>query len=84
MKNSREGGKISSINIQCSGTHISWHELFLAGNQGIHQNFVPTMITYKFQIQNGRLKKDEFFNSANSQYFFTKISGIGYWIIRIN
>ena len=31
------------------------------------------------KIQNGRLKKTEFFKSINSQYLFTKISGIGPW-----
>ena len=29
------------------------------------------------KIQNGRLKKTEFFKIANSQYFFVKISWIG-------
>jgi hypothetical protein len=36
------------------------------------------------RIQNGRLKKIEFFNSANSQYFIVKISGIGPWVERVN
>ena len=31
-----------------SGAHISWHELFLAGNQDNHQNLVPSLLTYKF------------------------------------
>ena len=31
-----------------SGAHISWHELFLAGNQSNHQNLVLSMLTYKF------------------------------------
>ena len=31
------------------------------------------------KIQNDRLKKTEFFKSINSQYLFTKISGIGPW-----
>ena len=26
-----------------SGAHISWHELVLAGNQGNHQNLVPSI-----------------------------------------
>ena len=30
------------------------------------------------KIQEGRLKKAEFFNSTNSQYFFAKISGIAF------
>ena len=36
---------------------------------------------FKKNIQNGRLKKTEFFNSANSHYFFAKISGIGSQVI---
>ena len=38
----------------------------------------------KKKIQNGRLKKTEFFNSANSQYFFLKISRICPWVSRID
>jgi hypothetical protein len=38
---------------------------------------------FEKNIQNGRLKKTEFFNFANSQYFFTIISGIGPWVNRI-
>ena len=38
----------------------------------------------KKDIQNSQLKKPEFFNSANSQYFFAKISQIGPWVSRIN
>jgi hypothetical protein len=34
--------------------------------------------------QNGRLKKPAFFRTANSQYFFAKISGIDPWVSRIN
>ena len=37
----------------------------------------------KKKIQNGRLKKRSFSSSANSQYFFMKISGIGPWVSRI-
>ena len=33
------------------------------------------------KIQNVRLKKTEFFNSANSQHFFSKISWIGPWLV---
>ena len=58
---------------------MSWHELFLSGNQGNHQNLIPSMLTYKFwpifhmdegekKNQNGRFAKTEFFNSANSQF----------------
>ena len=38
----------------------------------------------KFFFQNGRLKKRSFSSSANSQYFFVKISWIGCWVSRIN
>ena len=34
----------------------------------------------KNQNQNGRLKKTEFFNYNNSQYFLAKILGIGPWV----
>ena len=30
-----------------SGGHISWHELFLAGNQDNHQNIVPSLVSNK-------------------------------------
>ena len=36
------------------------------------------------EIQNGRLKKTEFFKTSNSQYFFAKMPEIGPWIGRIN
>ena len=64
--------------------HIFRQVLFGAGNQGNHQNFKKTLVSYKCwlifigmkqkKIQNGRLKKTEIFNSPNSQYFFMKIS----------
>jgi hypothetical protein len=38
----------------------------------------------KKKIQNGQLKKTTFFKTINSQYFFTKLSGIGPWVSRIN
>jgi hypothetical protein len=38
----------------------------------------------KKKIQNGRLKKTEFFNSPNSQNFFTKMSWIGSWVSMID
>ena len=31
---------------------------------------------FEKNIQNGRLKKTEFFNFANSQYFFVKFQGL--------
>ena len=59
-------------------------EMFAQGN---HQIFDPSLLTNKLRlvfmgmkqkkIQNGRLKKTEFFKIANSQYFFMKISWIG-------
>ena len=36
------------------------------------------------KIQNGRLKKNSFSSSANSQYFFMKFSWIGPWVNRID
>ena len=36
---------------------------------------------FEKNIQNGLLKKTEFFNSANSQYFFLKILWIGPWLV---
>ena len=38
----------------------------------------------KKKIQNGRLKKNSFSSSANSQYFFMKFSWIGPWVSRID
>ena len=31
-----------------SGAHISWHELFLAGNQGNYHNLVLFMLTFLY------------------------------------
>ena len=54
--------------------------LFWAGNQDNHQTFDPSNLPYEFGLifmgmkQKNKnmtdLKKTEFFNSANSQYFF--------------
>ena len=73
--------------------------LFGAENQGNHQNFKKSLLSYKCglifigmkqkkiffekKIQNGRLKKTAIFNSPNSQYFFMKISWIGPWVSRV-
>jgi hypothetical protein len=38
----------------------------------------------KKKNQNGRLKKTSFSSSANSQYFFMKISLIGPWVSKID
>ena len=77
-----------------SGVQIRWQWLFWAENQGNHQNFDTSFLTYKCwlifmamkrkKIQNGRLKKGSFSISANSQYFFSKISWIGPWVSRID
>ena len=76
-----------------SGVHISWHELFLAGNQSNHQNLVPSMLTYNLWLiswrwrkknQNGRLKKDWVFQLRQFSIFFMRISGISPWVCRIN
>ena len=73
--------------------HIFTQVLFCAGNQSNHQNFDPSLVSYKCWLifigmkqknQNSWLKKTEIFNSPNSQYFFAKISGIGPWVSRIN
>ena len=39
---------------------------------------------WKIKFQNGRLKKRSFSSSANSEYFFSKISWIGPWVSRID
>ena len=36
------------------------------------------------KVQNGRLKKNMFCQTVNSQYFFTKLSGMGPWVSRID
>ena len=38
----------------------------------------------KIKFKMADSKKTEIFNSANSQYFFVKISEIGFWVNRIN
>ena len=43
-----------------------------------------TKKNFKKKIQNGRLKKTEFFKIANSQKKFVKISWIGPWVSRID
>ena len=48
-----------------------------------HGNEAKKNFFLKNKIQNGRLKKSAFFKTANSQYFFVKISWIGPWVSRI-
>jgi hypothetical protein len=64
--------------------HMFTQLLFWAGDQNNHQNFDPSFLLQtltdfyvneaKKKIQNGRHKKTEFFNSANSQKKNSKIS----------
>ena len=73
--------------------HMFTQVLFWAGNHGNHQNWpilanqetltdfygdeAKKKLDFGKNFQNGRLKKTEFFKTANSHYFFTKISRIG-------
>ena len=61
--------------------HIFRQVLFGAGNQGNHQNFEKSLLSYKFGFHWDEAKNNEIFNSPNSQYFFMKISWIGPWVI---
>ena len=71
--------------------HIHMQLLFWAGNQGNHQNFEKSLLSYKpwlvfMRMKKKKLKKKNqrsFSSSANSQYFFMKISWIGPWVSRI-
>ena len=68
------------------------------GNQGNHQNFEKSLLSYKLSLisigmkqkkieeKNSKwpTKKTSFSNSANSQYFFMKFSWIGPWVSRID
>ena len=53
----------------------------LTGNEWVKREFntEETVFFFKKKIQNGQLKKTEFFKTAKSQYFFTKILGIDSW-----
>ena len=50
-----------------SGGHISWHELFLAENQGNHENFVPSLVSPKLWLiwKNLKQKKNFFWKKKN-------------------
>ena len=73
---------------------ISWHELFLAGNQGSYQNLVSSMLTYKFwlifmwmkqkKIKLADSKRLSFSTLPILNIFSGKISGIGTWVSRIS
>jgi hypothetical protein len=79
--------------------HISSDEVFskiLKKPSIVQKKMIPHMKAFglfnkmkqkknlKKKIQNGRLKKRSFSSSANSQYFFVKISWIGSWVSRID
>ena len=71
-----------------------------SGNQGNHQNFNVSILPYQFGLIFMVMKpkkiflekkykwpiqkKTEFFQMANSQIFFAKISQVGPWVIRNN
>ena len=80
--------------------HMFRQLLFLAGNQGNHQNFNPSLLSKKLWLILMGMKQFFFFfekkyskwptqknldfQTTNSQYFFVKISGIGPLVSRIN
>jgi hypothetical protein len=49
-----------------------------------HRNKAKRKNENEKKVQNGRLKKTEFFKIANSQFFFANISEIGPYISRID
>ena len=71
---------------------------FLAGNQDNHQKFCPILDIQEplmdfhrneekkieKKVQNGQLKKTEFFKITNSKNYFVKIFEIGSWISKID
>ena len=92
-KNVPKDGSMYSV------AHNSIHPPDFFGNYGNHRNFFPSLVSYWMWLiwigmkqkkvfekknQNGRLKKIEIFNPANSQFFFVKFSGIGPWVGAIN
>ena len=44
-----------------SGVQIRWQRVFCAGNQGIHQNFNKSLLTYKCWLIFMRMKQKKFF-----------------------
>ena len=68
---------ISKHTIQCVSQFYRppSHPQDFAGNHGNHRNWVPLICWKKSKMADS---KKEFFKSPNSQYFFAKISGIGY------
>ena len=64
-----------------SGAHISWHEVFLAGNQSNHQNLVPSMLTYKFWLifMEMKQKKIKMVNSKELSFSTPPILNIFAW-----
>ena len=44
-----------------SGVQIRWQRIFWAGNQGIHQNFEKSLLTYKCWLIFMRMKQKKIF-----------------------
>ena len=59
--------------------YLIWTGCFFHWDEAKKNSKWPTQ-----KIQNGRLKKNSFSSSANSQYFFMKFSWIGPWVSRID
>ena len=63
------------------GVHISWNRLFWAGNQGNHQNFDPSLLTYNCWLifmgmkqKKILLKKKSKWPTQKSDFFFRQFS----------
>ena len=75
---------------QTSTRYITFHRVadtLGAEMFGVGDFWLETLIFMGMKqkkIQNGHLKKSEFFKIDNSQYFFVKILGIGPWVSRID
>ena len=52
---------IVKLNCMYSGVQIRWQRVFWAGNQGIHQNFHKSLLTYKFWLIFMRMKQKKIF-----------------------
>ena len=51
----------SVLNWSYSGVQIRWQRVFWAGNQGIHQNFDKSLLTYKCWLIFMRMKQKKIF-----------------------
>ena len=80
--------------INYSGVQISWQRVFWAENQGNHQNFDTSLLTYKCwlifmamkQKKNSKwpTQKRVIFHLRQFSIFFFKKSWIGPWVSRID